>query len=100
MWWDTFLTSGKWPFVGDVLCVPVVHSSLITQGPGAGFIVWPMSVDSVCRVWDCGFLASGVCFLVGEAGLETYAEFLAERASACPLVNRTGSWSFSRQNQV
>ena len=48
-------------------------------------------MDCVCRLYDCSFLASGVCALVGEAGLE---------ASVCPLLVGPGSWPFGGQVYV
>lgn len=44
-------------------------------------------------MWDCSFLASDVCPLVGEVVLEACAGFLVGRASACLLVGGAGSWS-------
>ena len=68
-------------------------SSLKGQGPafprvGSDLSLW----TQFCRLQDHSFLASGVCPLVGEAGLETCAAFLAGGASVCPLVGGTGSW--------
>ena len=44
------------------------------------------------KLQDHSFLVSGVCLLVGEAGLETCAGFLVGGASVCPLVGGAGSW--------
>ena len=53
-------------------------------------------MDWICRLLDHGFLASGVCLLVGEAGLEACAGFLDGRAIACSVVGRAESWSFGQ----
>ena len=85
--WLCFLTLEKWPSVGDVLCVPAVHSPLVTQGPGASWSlggIWPAFADLICRLRHCSFLASGACPLVGEACLEVCAGFLMGGAGACP----------------
>ena len=66
----------------------------VTQGPEGRWSqgsVRTVSVDCVCRLYDCSFLASGVCALVGEAGLE---------ASVCPLLVGPGSWPFGGQVYV
>ena len=45
-----FLTLEKWPSVGNVLCVPEVHSSLTTQQPGTSWSqgrFWPVFKNSV-----------------------------------------------------
>ena len=67
----------KWPFVRDVLCVPAVHS------PSCHSVVGGLRVGSVlclwtqfCRLWDCSFLASGVCLLLSQVGLVACAGFL------------------------
>lgn len=44
-------------------------------------------------MWDLSFLASGVCSLVDEAGLDVESGFLVGGASTCPLVGEAGSWS-------
>ena len=62
--------------------------------------IWPLFVDSICRLQDCSFLASGVCPLVDEDGLEVCAGFLAGRVGACPLVGGTGSWSSGGQSHA
>ena len=62
--------------------------------------VWPEFVDLVCRLWDCSFLASGVCPLVGEAGLDVCVDILEEEASACPLVGVAVSWSSGGQGHI
>lgn len=46
----------------------------------AGWLSWP---------WDCGFLVSGVCPLVGEAGPEAREDFLEGR-----MEGSKGSWSW------
>ena len=53
-------------------------------------LYWPVSgqsqglagpkVGSVLRCWDCSFLASSVCSLLGEAALEACAGFQVRRA--------------------
>ena len=53
-------------------------------------LYWPVSgqsqglagpkVGSGLYCWDCSFLASSVCSLVGEAALEACADFQVERA--------------------
>ena len=49
---------------------------------------------------DCIFLASGVCCLVFEGGLEVWADFLVGEASACPLVGGARSWPSGGQGHV
>ena len=56
------MTLEKWLPVGVVLCVPEVHSLLVTKGqrpasPGVGsyLCLW----TQFCRLPDCSFLASG-----------------------------------------
>lgn len=46
----------------------------------------------VCRLQDYSFLASSVCPLVSEAGLEAFADFLVGGAGACLLVGGAGCW--------
>ena len=87
--WLCFSALEKWPSVGDVLCVLALHFPLVSQCPVASWLqvsVWLVFADSVCRLQDCGFLASGVCPLMGEAGLEVCAGFLVGGARACPLM--------------
>ena len=71
-------------------CTPL--SSPKGQGPTGPRVVSGLHLDLVCRLPDCNFLASGVCPLVGEAGLEVCAGFLAGRVSACPQVGGAGCW--------
>ena len=52
------------------------------------------------RLRDCSFLASAVCSLLSEAGLETCAGLLVGRPSACPLVGGAGSWASGGQSHV
>lgn len=47
---------------------------------------WPAFVGLFHRLQGLSFLASGVCSLVSEAGLEVCASFLAGGAGACSLV--------------
>ena len=63
-------------------------------------MVWPVLADLFCRLWDHSFLASGVCALVGEAGLEACAGFLVGAAGACLLVGGAGSWPSGRLGHV
>ena len=49
---------------------------------------------------DHSFLLSGVCPLVGEAGLEACAGFLVGGAGACPLVYGAGYWPSGGQGHV
>ena len=82
------------PTLGGILCVPALHSPLVSQGSGASWsegCVWPVFAGSVCRLQDFSFFASRVCPLVGEAGLE---------ACACPLVGGAGSCPSGGQGQV
>ena len=51
----------------------------------------------ILRLQDCGFLASGVCPLVGEVGLEARTGFLEGKASAYSLVGGLRSWPSGRQ---
>ena len=71
------------------------------QGPAGS------RVDSDLCLWTqfhrlqaCSFLPSGVCPLVGEAGLEACAGFLVGGVSACPLVGRAVSWPSGGQGSV
>ena len=54
----------------------------------------------VPQLWDRGFLAFDVCFLVSEAGLEASAGFLEGMAVACPLTGESlgplVDWTISR----
>ena len=43
-------------------------------------------------LWDYSFLTSGICSLVGEAALESWAGFLVGGAGVCPLLHGAGSW--------
>lgn len=52
----------------------------------------------VPQLWDCGFLAFDVCFLVSEAGLEASAGFLEGMAVACPLMGE--SWPSGGQDHI
>ena len=52
------------------------------------------------RLWDYIFLVSGVCPLVGEAGLETCAGFLVGGAGACLLVGGVVFWPSGGQGHV
>ena len=52
------------------------------------------------RLQDCSFLASGVCPLVGGAGLEACAGFLVGGTDACPFVGGAGSWPSGGQSHV
>ena len=58
---------------------------VIPQGPASPRKFW-------CALQDYSFLASGVCSLVSEAGLEVCAGSLEREADPCPLVGRAGSW--------
>ena len=53
-----------------------------------------------CGLPDHGSLASAVCPLVGEAGLEAYAGFLVGGAGACPLMGRAVPWPSGGQGCV
>ena len=80
--WLHFSTLEKWFFIGDVLCVPAVHSPPVLQGPGASWSqssVWPAFVGLLCRLRNCSFLASGVCPRLGEAGLEACTGLMMRR---------------------
>ena len=75
--------------VGDILCIPVIHSpsSLKGQGPAIFRIVSDLCLwIQLGKLQDCRFLASGDCCLVDEAGLDACACFLVGRAGHCPLV--------------
>ena len=48
------------------------------------------------RLWDCGFLETGVCPLVDEAGLKSRADSLEGRARAQGILGLLGgpvSWA-------
>ena len=68
-------TLEKLSTVGDVLCVPAVHSPPVTHWPVTSPAVGWASLQ-LClwaqfhRLWGCIFFASGFCSLVGEVGLE------------------------------
>ena len=51
-----------------------------------------------CRLQDHSFLASGICPLVGEAGLEACAGFLVGGAQSGPLMGRAMSRGMSRDD--
>ena len=53
-----------------------------------------------CRLQDHSFIRSGICPLVGEAGLEVCVSFLVGGADACSLVGGAGSWPSDGQGQV
>lgn len=54
-------------------------------------------MNSVYRLWEHCFLASGVCAVLDKVGLEVSAGFLAEGAGACPLVDEDRSRPSGRQ---
>ena len=84
--------------VSQNLCWPASGQG---RGPACPRVVSGLLLAGwVCRLWDCGFLASGICPLVGEAGLEASAGFLEGKASACPLVGGAGSWPAGGQGHV
>ena len=58
--WLSFSTLEKWLSVGDVLCIPAVHSSLITQAVG----VSPRQAVWVLLLWCTDYVGS----LVGSVG--------------------------------
>ena len=73
------------------------------QGPEVSWSqgsIWPAFADPVCRLQDHSFLASDVCPLVGETGLEACVGFLVRGAGACPLVAGAGSWPSGGQGHV
>ena len=66
-----------------------MQSPLIMQGQGPAVprVGSDLSLQTqFCRLQDHSFLASGICPLVGEAGLEACAGFLVGGIGACPLV--------------
>ena len=77
----------SWPASGQGPTGSRVESALLWVG-------W------VHRLWDLSFLASVVCPLVGEVGLEVGAGFLEGRDSVCPLMGGAGSWSSGGQGHV
>ena len=70
-WWQEADTVGYW-----VHGFPKVELACQCARPGPSF-----SQDRVQSL-----LASGVCPLLGEAGLEAFAGFLVGGAGTCPLV--------------
>ena len=54
------------------------------QGPACPSNDWPALADVVRWVQDRSFLASGVCPLVREAGLEACSGFRVGGTDACP----------------
>ena len=77
--WLCVLTLEKWPFVGDVLCIPVVHLPLVTRavcsrgvlclgcmGPSvvAGWLLW-----EVWEVWLTPVLVGFQALLCVEAAI-------------------------------
>ena len=60
----------------------------LPAGPRAGSGL--LQAGWVYRLWHCGFLASGVCPLVGGAGPEARAGCLEGRTRACPQVLKLG----------
>ena len=87
--------------MGFAICPRSTLLSPMGQGPAG-----PKVDSDLClrtqfhRLWDCIFLASGVCPLVGEAGLEVPAGFLVGGTGACPLLGGVGSWSSGGQCHV
>lgn len=68
------------------LCWPVSVKGWDPTGPRIEFGL--LLVGLVCKLWDCGFLVSGVWSLVGEDGLESSASFLEGRANDYSLIGR------------
>ena len=62
-------------------CVGLLLGRTMSQlVPGQGLAYWGVWAGWVRRLQDCGFLAFGVCHLMGEAGPEARADFLEGRA--------------------
>ena len=79
-----FLDLGEAALCSDVLCVPAAHSPLVSQGPGTSWSqgrLWSAFADLFHRLPVGSILASGVCPLVGEAGLRCCAGFVEGGAS-------------------
>ena len=71
------------------------------QGPAGPRVVSDLCLwTQFCRLLDCSFLASGVCPLVGEAGLEACEGFLVGGAGVCPLVGGAASCPSGGQGHV
>ena len=68
-------------------------SSPKAQGPAGSRVGSDLCLQTQFhRLWDHSFLASGICTLVCEAGIEACAGFLVGGAGACALVGGAGSW--------
>lgn len=98
-----FLFLEKWPSVGDVLCVPAVYSSLVTQwpvpaGPRVGSDLCCRLSSAACRIIIFLLLVSAP--LMAEAGLEACIGFLVGGISVCPLLGRARSWPSGRHGPV
>lgn len=78
-------------------CIPFLSKS---QRPAGPRVVSGLHLQILPTGCGYSFLASSVCSLVGEAGLEASAGFVVGGASACPLVGRAGPWSSGGQGHV
>ena len=85
---------------------PKVGTGLLMGRAGPGLcqgLVWLIVGSLTLQLQDHSSLASGVCALVGEAGLEASAGLLARRAGACLLMDKArprplwGGRTMSRQ---
>ena len=77
------------------------HQSPKHQGPAGPRVGSDQCVQTQFhRLWGFSFLASGVCLLVGEGGLEACAGFPVGGASTCPLVSGAVSWPSGGQGHV
>ena len=79
-WWRGLVPNtagyGVWGAPKIVLAWAEPGPAGLSEGPG------PLRAGWVCRLGDYGFLVSGVCPLVGEAGPEARAGFLQGRGRA------------------
>ena len=79
-------------FCASQQCTPLLSPK--GQGPAG-----PRVGSDLClpfqfhRLWDHSLLASGVCSLVGEAGIEACVGFLVGGAGVCSLRGGVDSWS-------
>ena len=84
--------------VSQKLHWPASGQGQVPAGPRVGSNL--LLADSFHSLWGHSFLASGICPLVGEAGLEAYTGFMVGKAGACPLVGGPGSWPSGGQGHV
>ena len=83
--WGQFLTQlAAGPGVSGSLCWPASGRVLGTTGPRAGS--GQLVSGEVCRLQDCGFLATAVCPLVGGAGREARVGSLVGGAGALGIL--------------